>query len=397
MKSINAIKIGNVVNVNIDGRFYKKNCGTPEEANNLFKLVLTARENPNQDNLKNVIAILNEKIRVALKTGLEHDPETGNIFLAGFNTPIPQNLVEVIDDYYENNHPLSAIINFWKLLMINPDKTIRVRLFDFIKTHDFVLTSKGYMIVYKAVYRKDNEMNPDAIKFAEFVSNQVLKVRKEWKCSPNKYVVYRNDEGEYNITKTQTANSWNVDDKNVEILGKLGDLFNSIYNVEDDILTDNVPVYTDMHTRTMDIVLGVPVKMDRTECDSDPAIDCSYGLHVGATKYVQTYANKDSVVMVCLVNPAHVVAVPNYDHSKMRVSEYFPYALATYENREIDIIEEKYFEDDYCAYEQKEFEALIAKVRENELPIQTAINAKEEDRQMSELMKMLESRLIDIT
>ncbi len=398
MKNINATKIGNTVKICIGGKPNQKICNSPKEADDLYRLVLEAREHPTDENIKKIRVFLNEKARIAMLAGLESDPETGEVYLAGFNTPIPMTLVEVIKDYHENNYPLDAILNFWKLLMINPDERVRTSLFDFITTHDFVLTDKGYMVVYKAVYRKEEKNDTEATAFAEFISNQVLHVKKNWKCSPNKYVVYKDIKNDvWGITKKETAEGWDEREKNVEILGNLGELFNSIYNTAVENETENVPVFTDMHSRTMTIKLGEPVKMERKDCDSDPAEDCSYGLHCGATAYVERFANRgQSVILVCLVNPAHVVAVPNYDHSKMRVAEYFPYALATYTNGKIDIIEEKYFEDDYCTYEQAELEKLVAKVQANEVPIQKAINAEEESRPMSELMKILETRLVDI-
>lgn len=395
MRNVQGIKIGNVVNVTIDGKLHKKNCGDAKQADELFKLVLKAKANPSEENVKAIRCYLNEKLRVALMAGLETDPESGEVYLAGFNTPVPATLVEVVKEYHENGYPLDAIINFWKLLMINPDKRVRESLFNFITTHDFVLTDKGYMVVYKAVYRK-GEMDAEAVSFAEFISNQVLHVRKNWKCSPNKYVVYKNLETQtWEITKKETANGWSETEKNVEFLGNLGELFNSIYNTVDETESE-VPMYTDMHTRSMTIKLGEPVVMERKECDSDPAVDCSYGLHVGATKYVERFGNGTSVVLVCLVNPANVVAVPNYDHSKMRVSEYFPFAIATYTGGKIDIVEQAYFEDDYQEYEESVLEELITKVKSEEKPIETALNAEEEERPMSELMKILESRLVDL-
>jgi hypothetical protein len=147
----------------------------------------------------------------------------------------------------------------------------------------------------------------------------------------------------------------------------------------------------------MEICLGVPVRQARKECDSNPGQDCSNGLHVGATKYVENFGNGDSPILVCYVNPAHVVAVPDYDHSKMRVCEYFPFAVATYNNSKIDIIEQSYLESDYQNIEQKELEKLVAKVKGNEKPYEAAINAVEEERPMSELLKIIEGRLIDIT
>ena len=393
MKKVEGIKMGNVVNVSLNGKLHKKNCGSPQEADELFRLVLKAKEDPSDENIKAIKSYLNENVRVAMLAGLENDPETGEVFLAGFNTPIPSKLVEVIKEYFDNSYPMEAIINFWKLLMINPDVRVRKSLFDFISTHDFVLTDKGYMVVYKAVYNHSEEKN--STELGEFVSNQYLHVKKDWSCSPNKYSVYKDGEnGKLAITKTKTIADWNLDELNVEILGRLGDLYDSIFDGSNE---ENVPVYTDMHTRTMRIVLGAPVVMPRKNCDSDPAKDCSYGLHVGATKYVERFAGGSSIVLACYVNPANVVAVPDYDHSKMRVAEYFPFAVATYVNSKIDIVEQKYFESDYQSHEEAEVIKLIAKVKKSEKPIERAINAEEEQRPMFELRKILETRLLDLS
>jgi len=401
MKNINAVIRGTTVNLSIDGKLHKKECRNPEEADKLYRLVLVARENPTDENIKAVKMYINDKTRVAYLTGLETDVETGEVFLAGFNTPIPNALLEVIEEYHEKKYPLDAIMNFWKLLMVNPDKRVRDSLFQFITTHDFVLTDKGYMVVYKAVFRKDENGKRD-VAYEEFITNQYLHVKKDWKCSPNKYVVYENlnndDPAEqYAIAKIETVEGWNENERGIEIKGKLGDLFSVIVNSDNKIKdSKTTQKYTDMYSRTMSIELGVPVFMPRKDCDSDPAKDCSYGLHVGATKYVENFASSDCVILVCLVNPMHVVAVPEYDHSKMRVTEYFPYAFATYNDGKIDIIEEAYFESDYQNYEQWELEEMIAKVKAEELPIETAKKAEQESRPMSELMKMLESRLVYI-
>ena len=389
MKNINAIKTGNVVNISIDGKLHKKNCGSPKEADELFRLVLKAKADPSDENLRAIKLYLNETTRIALIAGLEADVDSGEVFLAGFNTPIPDDLVEVIKEYHENGYPLDAIVNFWKLLMINPDTRVRTDLFKFIKTHDFVLTDTGYMLVYKAVAYKERQAND----LAEFVSNQYLHVKQDWKCSPNKYMVFRNNnDGSFGMTKVETAEGWNENDKGVEFIGKLGDL-----NAKLDIISaESETTYTDKHTGTMMIKLGVPVVMDRKSCDSDPKQDCSYGLHVGATKYVEHFGGSSDAVLVCLVNPANVVAVPEYDHSKMRVSEYFPIALATYTDQKINIVEQMYFESDYQSHEESALEEMIAKVQAEELPIETAINAEKEERPMSELIKILKTRLLDL-
>lgn len=393
MKNIQAIKVGNTVNISIDGKLHKKNCGSPKEADELFRLILTTRENPSDENLKKIRLYLNERTRIAMMAGLEADSETQEVFLAGFNTSIPDDLVEVIKEYHENNYPIQAIINFWKLLMINPDKRVRESLFKFIKTHDFVLTDTGYMVVYKAVAYQEKKKND----LLEFVTNQYLHVKKDWSCSPNKYTVYRDAQGVLGITKNETIATWKTKETGVTILGKLGELNAKL----DSIADETQSTYTDKHTHSMSIKLGEPVIMDRKECDSDPAVDCSYGLHVGATKYVESFGSNGDAVLVCLVNPAHVVAVPNYDHSKMRVSEYFPIALATYTGGKIDIIEQMYFESDYTNYEEAQLQDMVLKVQAEEKPIETgekgAPKGEElETRPLSELNKILESRLLDL-
>lgn len=388
MKNINAIKTGNVVNISIDGKLHKKNCGNPKEADELFRLVLKAKANPTDENLKAIKLYLNETTRIAMMAGLEADVDSGEVFLAGFYTPVPDDLVEVIKEYHENGYPLDAIVNFWKLLMINPDKRVRTDLFKFIKTHDFVLTDTGYMLVYKAVAYKEKQAND----LAEFVTNQYLHVKQDWKCSPNKYMVFRNADGSFGMTKVETAENWDEKDKGVEFLGKLGDL-----NAKLDVISaESETVYTDKHTGTMIIKLGVPVHMERKSCDSDPARDCSYGLHVGATKYVESFGGNGDAVLVCLVNPANVVAVPDYDHSKMRVSEYFPIALATYTDGKINIVEQSYFESDYQSHEESALEEMIGKVMNEEKPIAAALKAEEETRPLAELQKILETRLLDL-
>jgi len=404
-KNIQGVKIGNTVNLSIDGKLHKKLCADPKEADELFKAVIKAKNDPSDANVKALRILINERTRKIIEAGLEADIDTGEAYLAGFNTPLPDTLLAVVKEYHENGYPLDAIINFWKLLMINPDTRVRTSLFDFITTHDFVLTDKGYMVVYKAVYYKGEEEGTSIDKpidqsLKEFISNSYLQIKSKWKCSPNKYVAYKNAEGVLAITKLETAEGWNEKNEGIEVLGKVGDLYAALVLADNKVADAEAVVkpveYTDMHTRTFTIRLGEPVKQERKNCDADPARDCSNGLHCGATKYVERFANKDCAILACLVNPANVVAVPQYDHSKMRVDEYFPFAVATYIGGKIDIVEQKYFEEDYCTYEVTELEKQIALVQAGELPIDKAKNCQGESRPMPELLKMLELRVFDI-
>jgi hypothetical protein len=66
--------------------------------------------------------------------------------------------------------------------------------------------------------------------------------------------------------------------------------------------------------------VGSVVTMPRSEVTDNPAISCSYGLHVGTYEYAQYFAG--NAILRVLVDPADVVSVPNDDATKMRVCKY---------------------------------------------------------------------------
>lgn len=78
--------------------------------------------------------------------------------------------------------------------------------------------------------------------------------------------------------------------------------------------------YTDRYTGKIDNRPGTKHKMPRNKISDDPKEECHYGYHVGAEQYASTFGSR---VVVCKVDPEHVVCVP-YDCSreKMRVCEY---------------------------------------------------------------------------
>ena len=253
------------------------------------------------------------------------------------------------------------------------------------------------MIVYKTV----DYMNMVTQDVASFVSNAYLKVRKDWGTSAKKYVVFKQfsktdledtENFELSLTKKVTFNKWDVAEKRVELVGSLDELQ---ANLDELIDGDASSVFTDLHTHSMEIRLGETVHMTRSECDSDPRASCSHGLHVGATSYVESFANSESVVLVCLVNPMNVVAVPNHDNSKIRVTEYFPFALANFEDRKIDIIEQSYFEYDYVNIEKGELEKILASEVEDAREV--SYNAPADTRSDEDYLAILEARVTDLS
>jgi hypothetical protein len=75
------------------------------------------------------------------------------------------------------------------------------------------------------------------------------------------------------------------------------------------------------------VSLGKWVRMPREECDSDPSEACSRGLHVGSYEYVDGFSRFNSEILATIVSPRDIVALPDYDHSKIRTCKYYPYAV----------------------------------------------------------------------
>jgi hypothetical protein len=424
MKNLIGNKIGNVVNLMIDGNAYQKTFGDQQEANNFFKLMQLARSGDKKAYEK-MLFELNRKYKTVIKGVLEKDSDN-RYYLIGIDIPMPELLAETFVEYLDNDFPVVALSNFWKLLVTNPDERVREDLFKFLQTYNFAITDNGYFIAYKAVEVKESA----DLDIAAFVSNQYLKIKK-WKKNPAHYDVAKvyslveeevenpdyeyygdiDDEDDENygeedngepefitqskevvelklITKESNLDSF----PKVEILGNLAEMFKSI-----DSLVNNRTVYQSKHRGAngkIEQVLGEPVKMDRPATDSDPSVECSSGLHVGSVKYVEQFASANDRILLTLVNPAHVVAVPKYDNSKMRTCEYFPYAeLERTEDGKFEVIEQPYFEDDYMRYEASDLENKITELvkKINALKVNEVV-----PQQMLDYKKILEDRLVSL-
>jgi hypothetical protein len=81
--------------------------------------------------------------------------------------------------------------------------------------------------------------------------------------------------------------------------------------------------FKDKHTNKIDNSPGTVVKMERRLISDDPDKGCHVGLHAGSVSYVRGFANSSDKIVEVLINPAHVVCVPNdCSFGKMRVEEY---------------------------------------------------------------------------
>lgn len=95
---------------------------------------------------------------------------------------------------------------------------------------------------------------------------------------------------------------------------------------------NGVEVYTDHHTHKMSIRIGEVVTMPRENCDPVQENTCSRGLHLGAKWWLQKgyFGNQG---LICLCNPADVVAVPPLDdYGKLRTCAYLPIEKAEFDD-----------------------------------------------------------------
>ena len=231
------------------------------------------------------------------------------MYLKGTSDAIPEFMVKRLLEYIDKNLNVDALVNFWKHLLLNPDKGVRSQLFGFLENNGHPITEKGYFLAYKAVQvkRKYDRETGEPILIKE----------------------YDEDTGEL-IEETYTQNM------------------------------SFKPYHSGSHGMIVNV--GDPVQMPREECDNDPERTCSSGLHVGSMEYVHDFGYSAGVILEVLVSPRNVVAVPHdYNNTKMRCCEYYPIAISNGENKSI------YMESDYEKFDKVQLEADMKEYEDKKL------------------------------
>lgn len=281
--------------------------------------------------------------------------EFNNIVLKGTDVPVPQDLLEFMFEYLEENgNNIEPFVRFWQLCMMNPNVQAREDFFRYVKEYGVSITDFGYAILYKAVNKKRSQ---GMAQFSEFVSESYLKLKRN-KKSPSNYDVYivtNNDNFVSYQLSTHSGKAPTVDEGyDVEKWDNLEALYKRISIVD----KENHTIYTPWNKGDygQEVKIGHPVTMPREECDPDISASCSYGLHVGSFDYVKSFGSGLDTILAVLVNPKNIVALPEHDNSKIRTCEYYPYAVIERNNStgEWREIETKYFEEDYADYEIEE-------------------------------------------
>lgn len=335
---------------------YRRDFDNQEDAVALYNQAMAARSNPTSVNCE---LLLNEVMpgRKLIADNI-FTIKNGNFYLSGYESvSMPEELVLRIQQHVEKGISVQPLVNFWKLLLLNPDENARNDAFKFMSKYDFPITDSGYFIGYRAVKRTDKTY--DAV--TGWVPQKYVELKATGENPADYTAMTDPDGGEFVAVKTDivTDNYGNFIDP-ANTLGNLEEMFqNQTTGVTD------APEFTDWYSGTTSVRIGGTVSMDRASVDCNPANTCSSGLHIGAPGYVKGFGGSGSEYIACLVNPMNICAIPaDYSYQKMRVCEYYAYGIVDLAN---DMeIRTPYFEVDYKTYEErqldeqlKEYEATI--------------------------------------
>tara|TARA_R110000796_G_scaffold231853_8_gene349947 strand:+ start:1869 stop:3071 length:1203 start_codon:yes stop_codon:yes gene_type:complete len=217
---------------------------------------------------------------------------------------------------------IETYCNFWTLCCLNPDSRARTNLFWFLDRYGMTISKSGLFIAYRNVELKKEGVEIDSAK-TNAISEEYVKLKFKHKKSPKNFSLYYDydvEPKEYKSVENKKISSEKFQEKTNVVVGNLEDLYHKLKDGEEGGAT----VYTDQRTKKMEISLGKPVTLARDKCDAKQENTCSSGLHVAGKKWLKknSFGN---ISILCLVNPADVVAVPPSDnYGKMRVCSYFP-------------------------------------------------------------------------
>jgi len=244
---------------------------------------------------------------------------------------VPQDFVEAIINAEQagDEDTLQTYLNFWTLVSLNPDSRVRNNIFWFIKKWDVKLTKGGLIVGYRnADFKKAGKYGVELI---QKITNDWIKIKGQ-KKSPKRFTYSAWDENEEMPTLDAKLIK---SDATIDSNNNLDALYDIVVNSEEVDTT----TFTDHHSHSFDIQIGKVVSMPRENTDGCQENTCSRGLHIGAPGWLKRCYYGDTG-LVCLVNPANVVAIPHDDYyGKMRCCEYLPVAIAEYDE-DGDVIED---------------------------------------------------------
>lgn len=246
---------------------------------------------------------------------------------------LPQNFVEKILEAEENENydALESYKNFWTLLSLNPDERVRQNLFWYLDNWGMRISKAGLFVGYRNVdINKEGNKDYYSQELCDFVVKKYEEIRNSHKSTADQWVVLENDI--YVLMNSTSLLFAERDNGEFKVKYNLREIYNELKAVN--FKAENVgddTVFTDHYTGTLKIKVGEMVTIPREDCDCDSDVECSRGLHLGGTTWLQQCYFGD-VGLACLCNPRDVVAIPrDANYGKLRTCAYLPVARVEYD------------------------------------------------------------------
>lgn len=349
--------------------------------------------------------------------------------IGGPKISMPKRLVDEFVARIDRQEETEPLMNFWKLCLLNPDAQARQDLFKFLQDGKIEITKAGLFVSYRSITKTETKKvttgkvlpkaEVESIPEEEFEEavvqsettnssvltaanalqvyvNEVFTALRKSKKSTNVYVWLVGDKNakEYCWTKTNTPPA-----NMLQLFGVLKELHEKFAEtptvapvattavvkkaVEEKPKVDDSSeeyetdpfkmVYTDDHSKTMEIRMLQEVRMPRENCDNNHNKDCSFGLHVGTESFVRK-GSFGTVGVKVLINPRNVVSVPYSANTKMRVCAYFPYEFIEWDKTgHPKVSDSSTFDYAYVDYDMNEMQKAIMNLTIEELERQIII------------------------
>lgn len=437
------------ISVTYKGKTYTLHEEDEDRFEELVELLKRTDQDPSEENIKSLLKVFDPMYVVSTWGNLKKH-RSGKYYLEGVSVPLPQAMAEKYVEYIEKGLSIEALENFWKLLVLNPDKHVRESLFKFADRYNFPITRDGHFVAYKSVawgaekyrefaievnstinhmkttghgnshldspvfiYYTENKLE-DAMRITEEgIQDRVKGLSEKYPDFPLSENTVENFKSLYQLDSQSTR--WEEADQSQFDVATINEGLKNktlrfTQNGLEALIVEEGPEmtvltieeafekvqelmeiegleFTDHHTRTMEIRIGTAVTMPREECDNDPQRTCSSGLHVGAPEYVKDFGHSERFVLACLINPMNVVAIPSdYNHTKMRVCEYYPFALAKIKDEKIEELDQEIAVENYKELDLQNIEERLKEIQE----------LKDSELTAEEAAAILETRRIQI-
>ena len=447
---IKTTRVGNTVVCFLENKMYQRNFDTDEELISVYETIMNTNEYEPEE-IEVLIKLLTpDKTEGEVKLEKEFEEKKASaesrkdllewmdyirdegddafevrgteLFMKSIPLPIPEFLgKEFVKDDSEYR---SSLINFWRLLALNPNAKCREDLYGFLTKNDMTITPSGCFMAYRNVQTRveGNKQQNEA------VSREWAKV-KRWKKSPSAYVLYgTQDRNDGQITKyyailesKHLESSVGTDHKEITIpIGLEGETVSKkvygqlnkdqdpyfgavcIGNLEQlyqDLSSDGdeTTIYTDGWTGTMSIRMGEPVSIPRNQCDSNPDATCSRGLHAANSDWLKG-GYFGSTGLAILINPMNVVACPYQDSGKLRCCEYVPVSVIEFtEDGDVIPFDAETIDIEYAEHTQEQLEEMVANNKFEYLKDQNIIPMDMDFSQFSDLVTDIGRSLEEMT